>query len=52
MKPKIMHDFKCKKCLKKINETPYYEVHEWRYDDHGTLVCTSDFYCPRCFRVF
>jgi len=45
-----MRENNCKVCNKEIDATPYYEVHEWRYDDHGSLTCTSDFYCDTCFR--
>ena len=45
-----MREFRCRKCLKEINETPFYEVHEWSYDDHGDLFALNDFYCCRCYK--
>lgn len=35
----------CEYCKKEIDSTPYLELHEWTYSDHGELMCISEFYC-------
>ena len=42
-----MNEFKCERCGKEINATPYYELHEWSYDEYGSLMGTSEFYCDK-----
>ncbi|KKK55331.1 hypothetical protein LCGC14_3075630 [marine sediment metagenome] len=47
-----MNEFKCKLCDKKIDATPYFEVHEWSYNEHGELLGTSIFYCDICYSKY